>query len=59
MPVSLAAVVIIGEGDGLRKVAMEPGAIVECAHFAILVGGWVGLWREREEGLVVGIRRDL
>jgi hypothetical protein len=29
-----------GEGDGLREVATEPGALIEFAHFIILVGGW-------------------
>jgi hypothetical protein len=36
---SLAAAGVIGESDGLREVATEPGAVIEFAHFVILVGG--------------------
>jgi hypothetical protein len=52
--VSPAAAVIIGEGDGLREVATEPGAVVEFAHFVSwLMGGLRRVMeggRERERG---------
>jgi hypothetical protein len=61
--VSLAAAVIIGEGDGLREVATEPGAVVEFAHFVSwLMGGLRRVMeggRERERKRAVGIRKDL